>query len=208
LPFNGYISRRAHITFDDFTRNPAPGLPSADKGAFDTWVFCDDKGNADHSKLKQLLDRVSSPCSSGHERRYAGDLLKSFAALREETSMELKPPAGLSSRLRSHLEQAQRHVDDVYGEVCSHLQTGSWNAVREAHMLPRVSKTSILSHLASDKVDALPPLWKMSLVQYGLAITILQRAERLLASTGNMAELLGELKNPGHRDWDPLDFPQ
>jgi hypothetical protein len=208
LPFNGYISRRAHITFDDLTRNPTPGLPSADKGAFDTWIFCDDKGNADHSKLKQLLDRVSSPCSSGHERRYAGDLLKSFAALREETSMELKPPAGLSSRLRSHLEQAQRHVDDVYGEVCSHLQTGSWNAVREAHMLPRVSKTSILSHLASDKVDALPPLWKMSLVQYGLAITILQRAERLLASAGNMAELLGELKNPGHRDWDPLDFPE
>jgi hypothetical protein len=208
LPYDRYIPRRAYVSFDDLTRNPAPDLPPADEGVFDTWISCDEKGNVDYSRLKQLLHRVSSQCSSGHERRYAEDLLKSFEALRKETSVELKPLVGLSERLRSHLEQTQRHVDDVYEVICSHLQTGSWNAFRKAQMLPRVSRTSILSQLASDNVDALPSFWKMSIVNYGLAITMLQHVERLLASAENIADLLAEIKNPGHRDWDPMEFPQ
>jgi hypothetical protein len=208
LPYDGYIARQAYVTFDDLTRNPAPGLLPTNEGVFDTWVSRDEKGNADYGRLNQLLNRVSSQCSSGHERRYAEDLVKSFEALREETYAELKPLAGLSKPLRSQLDQAQRHVDNVYGVICSHLQTGSWNAIMKAQMLPRVSKTSILSQLASDKVDDLPLHWKMSIVNYGLAITVLQRAERLLASAENLADLLAEIRNPGHRDWDPVKFPQ
>jgi hypothetical protein len=62
--------------------------------------------------------------------------------------------------------------------------------------------------LASDKVAALPDDWKRCLVVYGLAIAALQRAERLVAYNGNSAELLSELENLGHQDWDPMRYPE
>jgi len=208
VPLDRYVSRRAYVDFNDLTRNLPPHFSPADTADFDTWLFWDKEGDKDHSKLRELLACVSSRSSSGHEQRYARDLLKSFEALCEDTSVKLKPPVEFARQLRIHLEQAQRHVDDIYRIICNNLRTGNWNAIMEAQMLPRLSKTSILSHLASDKIEALPPLWKMALVQYGLAITTLQRAERLVTSAGSMAELLSELQNAGHRNWDPMDFPE
>lgn len=75
-------------------------------------------------------------------------------------------------------------------------------------MLPCISQTSILSHLASDKVAALSDDWKRCMVVYGLAIAALQRAERLVAYNGNSTELLSELENPGHQAWDPMRYPE
>ncbi len=40
-----------------------------------------------------------------------------------------------------------------------------------------------------------------------VAISNLQRAERLLACIGNDSELLSELSNPCRRDWDPVYYP-
>ena len=73
-------------------------------------------------------------------------------------------------------------------------------------MLSRISQTLIFLQLASDKVAALPDGWKRCLVAYGLAIAALQRVERLVASHANLAELLSELENPGHQDWDPMRY--
>ena len=53
----------------------------------------------------------------------------------------------------------------------------------------------------------LPAAWKAAFVEYGTAITTLQRAKRLNACLSDPAELLGELANPGHVGWDPLDQP-
>jgi hypothetical protein len=206
-PVDGYFSRRAHVNFKDLTSNPAPCLPAAGLGDFDGWIVQSNKENTDHSKLKELLDHVSAQYTSGHEQRYARDLLKSFEALREDTSVKLNAPQELTEELKAHFSRAHNHVKDVYQMICSQLQTGR-NLVRKAQMLPRLSQTSILSHLASDKVAALPDNWKRSLVVYGLAIAAFQRAERLLASDGNAADLLSELENPGHQDWDPMKYPE
>ena len=40
-----------------------------------------------------------------------------------------------------------------------------------------------------------------------MAISNLQRAERLITCIGNNSELLSELSNPGHRGWDPIHYP-
>jgi hypothetical protein len=158
------------------------------------------KEGTDYSKLKELLDDFSSQHSSGHERRYVGDLLSSFEALREDTSVELKPPGGLIGLLEEHLMRAKREVEVAHQMICRQLLAGTHVLAQKAQMLPRLSPTSVLSHLASGKVTALPIDWKRCFVSYGLSITTLQRAERLLVSATNMAELLSELKNPGHQD--------
>jgi hypothetical protein len=206
-PVDGYVSRRAYINFEDLTSNPAPWLPTADQGDFDGWIVQSNKENMDHAKLRELLDHVSAQCSSGHEQRYASDLFKSFEALREDTSVELNLPQELTELLEAHLMRAHRYVKTIYQRICRQLQIGH-DLVRKAQMLPRISQTSILSHLASDKVAALPDDWKRCLVVYGLAIAALQRAERLVAYNGNSAELLSELENPGHQDWDPMRYPE
>ena len=90
-PIDGYVSKRTHVNFDDLTSNRALCLPAADLGDFDEWIVLKENENTDHSKLKELLDRVSSQCTHGHEQRYAGDLFKSFEALRKDTSVELRP---------------------------------------------------------------------------------------------------------------------
>jgi hypothetical protein len=161
----------------------------------------------DHAKLRELLDHVSAKCSSGHEQRYASDLFKSFEAFREDTSVELNLPQELTELLEAHLMRTHRYVKTVYQKICSQLHIGH-DLVRKAQMLPRISQTSILSHLVSDKVAALPDDWKRCLVVYGLAIVALQCAERLVAYNGNAAELLSELENPGHQDWDPMRYPE
>lgn len=206
-PVDGYVFTRAHINFEDLTSNPAPWLPTADQGDFDGRIVPSNKENTDHAKLRELLAHVSAQCSSGHEQRYASDLFKSFEALREDTSVELNLPQESTELLEAHLMRAHRYVKTIYQRICSQLQIGH-DLVRKAQMLPRISQTSILSHLASDKVAALPDGWKRCLVAYGLAIAALQRAERLVASHANLAELLSELENPGHQDWDPMRYPE
>ena len=74
-------------------------------------------------------------------------------------------------------------------------------------MWPRLSTTSLLQNLASCKVGSLRDNWKGCLIEYGVAISNLQRAERLLACVENNVELLSELSNPGRQGWDPKHYP-
>jgi hypothetical protein len=121
-PTDKYIIKRTYINFEDLVCNPAPFLPKADQGDFAGWIFRSKMNSADHSMLKELLDRVSSQCSSRHEQRYAADLVMSFKALQEDESVELKPPKELTRLLERNLMRAKNDVEIVYEMICSHLQ--------------------------------------------------------------------------------------
>ena len=208
VPPDPYTPRRTHVTFADFMRNPAPHHPITDQISFNSWVVRGSGESPDHSKLKYLLDAISSRCSNAHERRYAEDLLGSFAALQKDTFVRLERPPEMTSLLEAHLARSDHEVADTYQRISRHLQSGAHSLVQTTRMLPRVSPTSILSHLASARAAALPPDWKQSFVCYGLSIAALQRAGRLLAAVTNEAELLSELVNAGHQDWDVMRYPE
>ena len=203
-PIDGYVLKRTYIKSEDLLNNPAPFLPEADQGDFGGWIFRSKMESTDHSMLTELLDRVSSQCSSRHEQRYAADLVRSFKALREDETIELKPPKEFTKLLESNLKRAKMDVKIIYEMVRTHLQLTLHTLAQKARMLPRLSPTSILSYLAFGKVGDIPFKWKGSLVSYGLSLVALQRAERLVASATNTADLLGEIENPGHQDWDPM----
>ncbi|KIN03188.1 hypothetical protein OIDMADRAFT_120170 [Oidiodendron maius Zn] len=207
-PTSSYVSSWTHIRFIDLAGNAAPHYAIDDQDEFHTWVVHSKEAAADHSHLKNLLGRVASRCSSRHDERYAADLLRSYEALRGGISAKLAAPDLLVPLLERHLKHAQRQENDLYKIICTHLETGEWHASKQSHMLPRLSKLSILSQLASDKIGGLPLGWRKLFIQYGLSVTVLQRAGRLLASAGNPAELLGELRNLGHQNWDPADRPE
>jgi hypothetical protein len=52
--------------------------------------------------------------------------------------------------------------------------------------------------------------WKSVIVQFGKAVTMLQRAERLhaCALSGNGADFAKEAENIGHLGWDPMEQPR
>jgi hypothetical protein len=208
LPTDTYTAKRTKISFIDLVGSSAPSLRPGGPTDFDSWIVRVLKGSADHSRLKSLLDQVSLHASSAHETRYAGDLLESFEALCEGSDTQLRKPDEFISFLKSHLTRAKRRVEDVYRMICDHLQADVPDLVRKAQMLPRLSPSSLLSYLASHQMRQLSGSWKASLVQYGQSIADLQRAERLFAATGTIAELLSELENPGHQDWKPMQHPE
>jgi hypothetical protein len=159
-------------------------------------------------KLEELLHHVTSRCSTSHDRQYAADLGESVKALgTDSTRRTLTCPRGYTRTLEALVKESRQHMKVVHESICAHLLGGLHSVTRTAKMLPRLSPTSLLSHLASDKITALPEGWKISLVQYGLSITALQHAERLLAVASNPATLLSELENPGHLNWDPMLHP-
>lgn len=74
-----------------------------------------------------------------YERRYAKDLLKSFAALQKDTSVRLERPPEMTSLLEDHLVGSEREVADTYQSIHSQLQSGVHTLVRTTQMLPRLS---------------------------------------------------------------------
>lgn len=50
--------------------------------------------------------------------------------------------------------------------------------------------------------------WKEAVVAYGVAVTLVQRARRLVRLQDNDADLLRELENTGRQGWDPRNYPE
>ncbi|KAK3045845.1 hypothetical protein LTR09_012620 [Extremus antarcticus] len=52
--------------------------------------------------------------------------------------------------------------------------------------------------------------WKSCIIRYGCALTAVQRAERLvqLASPSRKDDLIKELRNAGHKNWEPMAYPE
>ncbi|PVH70609.1 hypothetical protein DL98DRAFT_472494 [Cadophora sp. DSE1049] len=203
-----YTTPKTFVEFADLTRQPAPHILHTEPNNFGAWTLRDERRTCDNDKLRDLLHYVKSRCLTSHERQYAGDLLRSAEALRTEDTTRLTIPIEGMSILEAHLSQVRQILEVIHGTICDRLQVGLSNMTQTTKLLPRLSPTSLLSHLAHAKFTALPDDWKISLVQYALAITAVQRAERLLAVASNPTALLNELENPGHQDWDPLSHPE
>jgi hypothetical protein len=73
---------------------------------------------------------------------------------------------------------------------------------------PRISPTFWLAQLHRDRFYTLSESWKTTIIEYGLAVTQLHRAQRLIALVDKPADLMEELGHVGHSNWDPRDFPE
>lgn len=211
IPQYVYQPKQSHVTFGDITSKSAPKLFRASLTNFDSWVGEQEEDRAEHDKLKSLLARLLSESPGGFEKEYAMDLFKSFDSLSGSAEARLiESSEALKQPLRKHLRGCQNHVDNAYQTICHCLQEETSITRRLAcrsKMWPRLSTTSLLHHLIGESAS-LRDDWKGCLVEYGVAISNLQRAERLLASIGNNVELLNELSNQGHQNWDPLEHPE
>ncbi|KAJ0123975.1 hypothetical protein J7T55_012448 [Diaporthe amygdali] len=110
--------------------------------------------------------------------------------------------------LSSYLRSCTEHAYEVYGVLeAAVTASASSSGTRLTYQRPRVSPTFFLQQLSRSRWHYLADGWKECIVKYALALAAMQRAERLIKLTENQ-DLVNELQNPGHQNWDPAKHPE
>lgn len=184
------------------------------------------KKAAHDNGLDEILDRFGARSSSEYQRRYLEDLRSSNRSVddQEEGLTLDQPPPDLRGLLQEHRDQCNSHVHELYESMVKDTgprpasqvlaQHGDNSLVPETQAIvhrsrfwPRTSRSFFLGQMQKDRWPRLPVVWKRRVIAFGSAITDLQRADRLLLACGNEADLVKELRNVGHEEWDPCNHP-
>ncbi len=114
-------------------------------------------------------------------------------------------------RLRKYQEDCKGHFESIKNAllqcVVDNVSCADKIGLDVQHS-SRLSPSFWLEKLHRDTFDLLPEPWKLVIVEYGLAITQLHRAQRLLALSGKPVDLAEELGYIGHSNWNPLEQPE
>ncbi|KAF8244797.1 hypothetical protein K440DRAFT_665544 [Wilcoxina mikolae CBS 423.85] len=164
------------------------------------------------AELQSLLHSFRSKRKKGLHKTYADDLEKSLDALRseQEPGGDLTE-FGRNDELVSFKTACTGYLQGVFGAIEKGLmpkENPGDIMCFKAGLWPRISPTLLLQQLAAagrPQID-LSTGWKTVLITYGKAITMLQRAERLLQNV-NSPDFFKELENVGHQNWDPMERP-
>ncbi|KAI1137706.1 hypothetical protein F5Y05DRAFT_58721 [Hypoxylon sp. FL0543] len=202
-----HVRRSRFVRGDDVFSLSAPTvLPSA---VYEE-VSLSYSGSSHTPRLPSLLSRLDMQAQSGYEEDYISGLRRSVESLHAwkkehhlTSSME-----DLEALLVCHLKACQQAVDDTYAAIIEVVETGLQARSASNLQWPRLSPTFFLQRLSRRYWRMLPEGWKTCIIHYGVAITRLQRVERLLRAIHNLPALISELSNPGHTNWQPRDQPE
>lgn len=119
-------------------------------------------------------------------------------------------------RVVDHLSKSKRHASQLLSEIRSCMEQTSDNQrmTMISHHGPRLSAMFLLQQLSQESWNstsgwrALPQAWKPWIIAFGVALTEVQRASRLLDAVNNQNDLIRELQNEGHMNWDPSEYPE
>jgi hypothetical protein len=163
-------------------------------------------------RIEGVLARLEASANkSGFERKYTAGIRASRDALvaqRPGPSSSANPDL---NTLTEYMHQCEQHVQKLSNAIGAALSPcRALVAAGYLHQWPRLSPTFFLQQLSRKRWAKLPKEWRSCIVQYGLALTALQRARRLrsLSAGSRHEDLANEMQNPGHQNWDPMEFPE
>lgn len=212
-PQCSYSPKRAFVSFTSVFRKPAPLTHAPPSLDLEHVVFPKEQDESNDNSLEMLLEHIGSRCSKGYEQRYVNDLLRSLRCLRQRKDADFIPERreGTTLLLDAYLDLCRKNLDDVFHSIRANLGADcstTDHIMMRAGLWPRLSPTSLLCHLVPGEHAILTNGWKYALVQYALALTTLQRAERLVACINDPLSLTRELRTSGHEGWDPMQYPE
>ncbi|TKA64819.1 hypothetical protein B0A55_11903 [Friedmanniomyces simplex] len=171
-----------------------------------------------NDRLRTLVGRLeASAADSKYEKAYVNGLrVSSFALQQSQNEYILRECDSTQQDLVLHLRIYRMQVDSVFELLVRAVSPQSIRQLGRATFLwsvkqwPRVSSTFFLEQLKRSRWSALSSHWRDAIVQYGIALTAFQRAERLLnvVRSGSDVDLISELRNTGHVNWSPHDYPE
>ncbi|KAI1459754.1 hypothetical protein F4805DRAFT_420134 [Annulohypoxylon moriforme] len=161
------------------------------------------------SRLPSLLFKLEKQAKSEYEKSYVEDLRSSAKSLQDWRSECNMPPSTdkIEDILISHQKDCRAVVNEIYTIMRRELEDSLRDRSASSQHWPRICPTFFLERLSYRYLEDLPDDWKQWIVRYGVAISQLQRALRLLRAVNDESALIKELRNPGHTNWDPLDQP-
>lgn len=176
--------------------------------------------------LQEILDYLDARSCSVYQRNYIAYLRSSDSSLDEKNHEYIldRPTDDLRKLFRQHWTACRSHVNTLYkslvqdtspvnrgtgcnpgtGSVFPEMQT----IAHCSKFWPRTPPSFFLGQLQRNRWARLPEYWRQKVVEYGLAITELQRADRLFRICSNEADLIKELRNVGHESWSPFSNPE
>ncbi|KAK4895204.1 hypothetical protein LTR49_028300 [Elasticomyces elasticus] len=207
------------VTQDDLSIGAGPTMTNNSTAIFDLGQLVLRKnGTSSNDRLHRLVDRLEvSAADSRYEKAYVNGLRDSSLALTQsQIEYTLTECDSIQQILALHLRFCRMQVDSMFKLLAYTVTPQSIRQLDRATFLwsikqwPRASSTFFLEQLKRSQWSALSSHWKDAIVQYGIALTALQRAERLLnvVSSGSNFDLISELRNTGHVNWNPHDYPE
>jgi hypothetical protein len=168
------------------------------------------------TRLEQLCRSLDALATSKCEMDYVENLRASCTSLEalqrldlEITDVQMSP--GIQTLFQNYLSDCKEYFENL-SLVLEHAVADNDLLSDEIGLLvrhsPRISPTFWLSQLHRDRFEVLSEPWKTTVIEYGLAVTQLHRAQRLVALATKPADLLEELGYVGHTNWDPRKFPE
>lgn len=159
-------------------------------------------------RLEDLCQHLIAYSESKCEREYVDHLRMSCKAFEKHLNTNYAHQdlvVNAATVLQEYLGECGKHLHKIAssfeGLFSSEIEFQTQHA-------PRFSPTFWLSLLHRDRFEHLPEDWKEVIIQYALAITNLQRAQRLVRLSSKPVELIEELQHIGHSNWDVRQFPE
>jgi hypothetical protein len=167
------------------------------------------------SRLEILCQALQSYASSACEKEYVGNLCASCASLEQRDGgvplLDTSSISNIQVILSEYLEACEEYLAYLKHALLQAVESnGSLSDqidVRTQHS-PRISPTFWLAQLHQDRFGMLSKHWKSAIIEFGLAVTQVHRAQRLIAVSNKPVDLAEELRHVGHNNWKPEDFPE
>ncbi len=146
-------------------------------------------------QLSKLIIRLQDRASSKYVIDYANDRRESDALRCREKVYQLRPnTVDIEKALADYLKRCKAQVEVIYenilhalnapfggGKYSEQMPALSAMAVMVKHW-PRICPMILLQQLTHCRWQKLNDIWKQNIIAYGLALSNLQYAERLLVS--------------------------
>ncbi|KAF8851671.1 hypothetical protein BDZ45DRAFT_140606 [Acephala macrosclerotiorum] len=202
------------VNIEDIFACSTPSVLVPENRILDGLISSDLSAEKPIFRLAALLQNAESQTHSSYEENYIKDLRGSLTSLQSRSSQSGLQLTGdaIKEALIVNLNRCQKHVYQVYEAIVSALGLPNGSKASEiavgVKQSPRVSPIFLLQQLSRTRWQKISNDWKISIVQYGHALTDLHRAQRLLSLASNHADLIRELQNSGHKNWNSLDYPE
>lgn len=158
--------------------------------------------------LKSLLSEFGAAHSDGYEKEYAASMLRSFEALKGQTFPAFLIPS--PDALVETQKEFKRYLLILYQLIQKRLgpSEGVETLVSMVGLWPCISPISLLQQLATNnRATDFNYKWRRILIAYGEAITMVQRAERLLSyANRDDDDFIREAENPGSQGRDQISY--
>lgn len=213
VPKSSVRNKCHHISIGDLFAAPAPSIIPEARASLSTLVGTESGEAQTIPRLDALLAGLDAQARTKCETDYIIYLRDSLLSLRGRAKKSLLESRGcdITQVVERYRADCNKHVQSLYSAMKEQLVGKGQVARTMAAMIcqwPRVSPALFLEQLTHERWTTLTDLWKECVLEYGLALTDLQRADRLVDLSGDLVSFTKELINIGHQNWSPSEFPE